>query len=58
MGWLKDSNTHLNSDPVAACSDCKRITYKKAAIGTTCNMPQPDETRCKGTFVVKGASNG
>lgn len=42
---------HLRDDaPSVVCSGCGRHSWGGSAAGTSCEMPQPDGSRCSGVF--------
>lgn len=44
--------------PSRTCSTCGRRTWDTTAFGYRCWMPQPDGTRCEGTFGKDRTSEG
>ena len=40
----------MNDQPVARCSNCKRLTWDEAMIGQTCYAPRREEGACPGRF--------
>jgi len=40
----------LNTTVLARCTLCLRATFDQHTVGQPCLMPQPDSSRCKGSF--------